>query len=238
MNRLCFGNWKLNKNFDEAKSFLEKLCGMIKDDEASSFAVFPPALLGGAFAEQSKISWGGQNIFFEDSGAYTGENSASTLKSLGAEFVLIGHSERRSLFHETSEEVCKKTLLALEKGLKPVVCIGETLEERESGRVFDVLGEQVNESLKGVDLKSIVLAYEPVWAIGTGKTATPKEVEEVHGWLRDKLGNDETPLLYGGSVKPGNAGDLFKIKDVNGFLIGGASLDPESFYQIYQNMSS
>ena len=237
MNGFCFGNWKLNKDLDGTKDFLDKLNSLVDDGVTSSFAVFPPALLAGVFSDQSKILWGGQNIFFEESGAFTGENSATVLKSMGASYVLIGHSERRNLFHETNEDVSKKTLLALEKGLKPVICVGENLKERESGRVFDVLNRQLTEGLDAVDFNSIILAYEPVWAIGTGKTATPEEVEEVHDWLRAKLASEETPLLYGGSVKPGNAKNLFELKNVNGFLIGGASLDPKSFYQIYKNMS-
>ena len=238
VSNFCFGNWKLHKNPVEAAEFLNELMDLADKSSLSSFAVFPPALAAGACSMQSEISWGGQNIFSKDSGAFTGENSASVLKDMGASYVLIGHSERRSYFHETNSDVLSKTMLGLEYGLSPVICIGESLEEREDRRVFDVLAEQIDESLKGVDLKKIILAYEPVWAIGTGKTATPEEVEEVHTWLRDKLGVADTPILYGGSVKPANAEGLFEIKDVNGFLIGGASLDPKSFYQIYQNMKS
>jgi triosephosphate isomerase len=237
VNKLCFGNWKLNKDLGEAKTFIQDLESLVQADQLKSFAIFPPALVASAFAEQSKLLWGGQNIFKKDSGAFTGENSASVLKSMGASYVLIGHSERRSLFHETDNDVLDKTITALENQLTPVVCIGESLKERESGLVFEVLSKQLNEGLKGVDLKSVIIAYEPVWAIGTGKTATPKEVEEVHSWLRDKVGNQDTPLLYGGSVKPDNARNLFMIDDVNGFLIGGASLEPKSLYQIYENMT-
>ena len=236
MSKFCFGNWKLHKNPKETAEFLNELMDLVDASNRCSFAVFPPALSAGACSMQSEISWGGQNIFSKESGAFTGENSASVLKDMGASYVLVGHSERRSLFHETNKDVLNKTALALENGLHPVVCIGESLEDREAGRVFDVLSEQIDEGLKGIDLKRIILAYEPVWAIGTGKTATPEEVQEVHSWLRDKLKVVETPILYGGSVKPDNAESLFEIKNVNGFLIGGASLDPKSFYQIYKSM--
>lgn len=238
MTKLCFGNWKLNKSPKEAKDFLDEFSALVKEDEKKSFAVFPQALSAGVFTEQSFLFWGGQNIYAQSEGAFTGENSVGVLKEMGASYVLVGHSERRSLFGETDQDVNQKSKLAIEKNLRPVVCIGESLEQREKGLVFDVLTEQVEKSLKGLDLNRAVIAYEPVWAIGTGKTATPKAVGEVHTWLRDKIENNETPLLYGGSVKPANAEELYKIKDVNGFLIGGASLKAESFYQIYQNMKS
>jgi len=238
VNKLCFGNWKLNKSPKEAQVFLNEFLNLVKQEEKNSFAVFPQALTAGVFSSENTIPWGGQNIYFHDAGAFTGENSVDVLNEMGASYVLVGHSERRSLFHESNSDVCSKVKLILEKGLTPVVCIGESLDERESGKVFDVLSKQIEESLDGVNVESIVLAYEPVWAIGTGKTATPVEVKEVHSWLREKLETEKTALLYGGSVKPENSEELFKIKDVNGFLIGGASLKAESFYQIYQNMTS
>ena len=190
------------------------------------------------------MSLGAQNMFFEDSGAYTGEISASMLKAVGCKYVIIGHSERRQYFSETDEGVNKKVKKALAAGLIPIMCIGETLEERESGREQDVVREQVTGGLKGVDIQDaseLVLAYEPVWAIGTGKTASPDQAQEMHGFIRSLL--EETygktkaagiHILYGGSMKPSNAAELLDKPDVDGGLIGGAALKASDFLALVE----
>lgn len=240
MTKLCFGNWKLNKNPKEAQFFLDELSLKIKSQslQASDFALFPPDLTAFVFSQQNEIQWGGQNAYTEIEGGYTGESSFKTLKDMGATYALIGHSERRSLFGETNEEVHKKTKLCIDQHLLPVVCIGESLDERQSDKTFKVLKHQIEIALKDIDLTKVILAYEPVWAIGTGKTASAVQALEVHDWLRKELGERgaSTPLLYGGSVKPENASELFKVKNINGFLVGGASLSVDSFLEIYKNM--
>lgn len=234
-DKLCFGNWKLNKNPEEAAAFLEEFNSMTAEETRGHFCIFPTAVLSGVFSSQ-KVNWGGQNCYSENSGAYTGETSASTLKSMNAGYCLVGHSERRSIFGETDELLNLKAKKVLEEGLTPVFCIGETLDERESGKTFEVLKKQIDLGLNGVDLKKIVLAYEPVWAIGTGKAATPEMVKEVHDYLRKESDEESLPLLYGGSVKPANASELYQIEHVNGFLIGGASLKADSFTEIFNKM--
>jgi triosephosphate isomerase len=235
MSPLCFGNWKLNKSPNETENFLKEFDSLVNDKSKKAFVFFPQALSAYCF-KNSDLAWGAQNIYFKNSGAFTGENSAEVLKEMGAKYSLVGHSERRSLFDETDKTVSQKVKHTLDQGLTPIVCIGETLGQRESDSVFTTLEKQLDEGLMNVDLDKVIIAYEPVWAIGTGKTASPKEVEEVHDWLRSKISNSKTPLLYGGSVKPENAKSLYSIKDVNGFLVGGASLKPSSFYEIYKNM--
>jgi len=190
----------------------------------------------------SDVRLSAQNCSSEESGAYTGEISPDMLKSAGAEFVIIGHSERRSYFHEDNELLNKKTKLALSKGLSPIFCCGELLEEREAERHFDVIREQITVGLKDLaaaDMANIIIAYEPVWAIGTGVTASPEQAQEMHKFIRDLLAelfdgsvSDDTTLLYGGSCKPSNAQELFANPDVDGGLIGGASLKAGDFIQI------
>ncbi len=178
----------------------------------------------------------------EIEGAYTGEVSAKMLKSFGVEYVILGHSERRTYFKESDEFINQKIKRAIEFNLKPIFCLGETLEERENGKTFEVVKSQLTKGLFGVsrlDLEKIVIAYEPVWAIGTGKTATPEQAQEVHAFLREELSklydseiSSKIRILYGGSVKPENARDLFKQPDIDGGLIGGACLKADSFYEI------
>lgn len=197
-------------------------------------ALCVPDTLLGAFDLDKKVRIGAQNVSEFDSGAYTGEISASLLKEQGCNLVIVGHSERRQLFSETSQQVAKKAAQALQNGMTPIVCIGETGEQREEGKTFEVIGEQllaVQQELGETGMVSIWLAYEPVWAIGTGKTASPEQVQEVHAWLRNQLGvaGTELPILYGGSVKAENAGLLFQQGDIDGGLIGGASLDLNEF---------
>ena len=242
MTKLCFGNWKLNKNPKEAQFFLDELSLNIKNKslQPADFAIFPPDLTAFVFSQLNEIPWGGQNVSSQIEGAFTGESSLKTLKDMGAKYALIGHSERRTLFGETDKEVNKKTLGCLEQELLPVVCIGENLDERNNDQTFKVLKQQLDVGLKDVDVSKIIIAYEPVWAIGTGQTATTKQASEVHDWLRNELGEGgkATPLLYGGSVKPQNSSELFKLKNVDGFLIGGASLSTDSFLEIYKNMGA
>ncbi len=243
---ICAGNWKLNKSPKETESFLKKLLIAADQLDQSKFIVFPPALSLAKASEilnGSKINYGCQNISTVNSGAFTGETSVDHVKELNCDFVLIGHSERRSLFAETDDEVATKVRLTLDQGLKPMICIGETLKQREAGETKNILKSQLLASLEKVSsTESITVAYEPVWAIGTGKVAGPEQVNDVHNFLRDILIKkfDEsfaakTPLLYGGSVKPTNAAELAKVENVDGFLIGGASLQVESFIQIYRN---
>jgi triosephosphate isomerase len=233
--RLCFGNWKLNKNPKEAKDFIQSFLSKVSDEDLRDFCIFPTDLLAHQFSG-FEIPWGGQNSYSENSGAYTGESSPETLKFLGADYCLVGHSERRSFFNEDNELLNKKTKNIIEQGLKPVFCIGESLTEREEGHTKAILQSQLQEGLKGVPFEKVIIAYEPVWAIGTGKAATSEIVAEVHGWIKDLCGEAKTPLLYGGRVKPENAGELYEIEEVDGFLIGGASLKVESFLEIHNKM--
>lgn len=217
----------------------------LKGLKKAQVVVFPPAMhlsLVGEVLQGSPVQLGAQNVHWENSGAFTGELSSLALTAIGCEWVIIGHSERRTYFGETDRSVNKRVLRALETGLRPIVCIGETLEERESGRTFDVLERQLEIGLK--DIKpladnGLVIAYEPVWAIGTGKTATPAQAQEAHRFIRTKLGRlfgdeiaESTTIQYGGSMNEKNAAELLSLPDVDGGLIGGASLKPEKFAQI------
>lgn len=237
-DKLCFGNWKLNKTPSEVSEFIDSFKSEMKDfkKDWKHFCLFPSSLLAGEFVDQS-LQWGPQNIYSEESGAFTGETSVETAKAMGATYCLVGHSERRALFNEGNDFLNQKTLLAQKNGVTPVFCIGETLKEREAGETFEVLRAQVDQGLLDVDLSNLVVAYEPVWAIGTGKSATSEMVKEVHDFLKTDFGSKCPPLLYGGSVKPANAKELYAIENVNGFLIGGASLEPGSFIEIFQKMN-
>jgi len=243
---ICAGNWKLNKSPKETSAFLSELALATQSLDQSKFIVFPPSVsLDSAQRAlvSSQINLGGQNISAQESGAFTGETSINHIKELNCNYVLIGHSERRTLYGETDEDVSAKVKLALNKGIKPMICIGETLEQREAGQTFDVLDVQLTAALKHITTSDkVAIAYEPVWAIGTGKVAGPKQVDEVHNFLRVKISkrfdqsfSSKTALLYGGSVKPESASELSKVKNVDGFLIGGASLKVESFVAIYKN---
>lgn len=237
-------NWKLNKGPSEASSYFEEFFQMTPEESDDSFLFFLPAidlLAAQSQLQDTKVGWGAQNIYFENSGAFTGENSAEVCKEVGCTHVLVGHSERRSLFGESNEAVCKKIKHAQKNNLIPVLCIGETLEQREAGETNNVLKKQLVEGLMGVDdLKNLVIAYEPVWAIGTGKVATPEMANEAHHYVRSVLAElhqglgDCVSILYGGSVKPENAKELYSQQDIDGFLVGGASLKPDSFYKIFE----
>ncbi|MFH2057831.1 MAG: triose-phosphate isomerase [Pseudomonadota bacterium] len=242
---LIAGNWKMYKTGLQAVKTardLADLCRDIQDVEVMIAPTFLSLPLVVPAIQDSCIKVGAQNLYFEQEGAYTGEISAQMIKAAGAEYVIIGHSERRQYFGETDTSVCKKIKAATQAGLKPILCIGETDGQREDGKTFLVLDKQVSDGLKsfGLDeLKDLVLAYEPVWAIGTGKTANADQVKDVHQYLRsllkDKFSQDlasQTRILYGGSVKPGNAKELMGIEDVDGALVGGASLDADTFINI------
>ncbi len=234
---LVAGNWKMNGG----KEFVaELLSGLNGGNDAVEVAVFPPYVLIPLAAEEladKEISYGAQNVSEHESGAYTGEVATSMLVELGCQYVLVGHSERRSLYGESSEQVAAKFVAAQAAGLTPVLCVGETLEQREAGETQDVVAGQLQAviDLAGLDnVCSAVVAYEPVWAIGTGKTATPEQAQEVHHAIRQQLGEagDKTRILYGGSVNAANAAELFAKPDIDGGLVGGASLKAGDFNEI------
>ena len=237
VRRVIAGNWKMNNGPAETLRFFDELGAVPRGPRV---VVFPPiASLGAAVAAPHRataVELGVQNIHMAEAGAFTGETSASMAVEVGATLVLIGHSERRHVFGETDDDVAKKITRGLAAGLEPVVCVGETLEERRAGRLEEVLDRQVMAALQVIPAGTrFILAYEPVWAIGTGETATPADAAEAHALLRERLcavhgeAGRDVPILYGGSVKPGNAGDLLDADEVDGVLVGGASLAAASF---------
>lgn len=234
------GNWKMNKTPSESQEFLKQLKTLFKAREGRELCLFPSYLSLPIFQQelsQSPISFGAQNCYFEDSGAFTGEVSPQMLKSVGATHCLVGHSERRTLFMESHSATAKKVKLLQASGLIPVLCVGETEQQRLEGQTLDVIRSQLEDGLKDhVVGQKVILAYEPVWAIGTGKVATPQNVEDVHAfiynWVQDRF-SITMPILYGGSVSPKNCKELEQVPHVNGFLIGGASLQVESLLAIY-----
>ncbi len=236
------GNWKMNKTTVEAKDLAAKLAPLVAGVKDREIVLGPPftALQSVAGAVKgSNISLAAQNMHWEDKGAYTGEISAEMLLDSGCKYVIIGHSERRQYFGETDETVNKKMKQALKKGLAPILCVGETLAEREAGKLNEIISRQVSGGLKDIaadDMKKVVIAYEPVWAIGTGKTATPEQAQEVHALIRQKVKElyrggiaDGLRIQYGGSVTPDNVSSLMAKPDIDGALVGGASLKPDSF---------
>ncbi|MCC6127880.1 MAG: triose-phosphate isomerase [Chlamydiae bacterium] len=244
------GNWKMYKTARQAADYLEELEPKIRHCRARVYLAVPFTSIASAarFAKKTNIVIGAQNMNDASEGAFTGEIAGLMLAEAGAEFVLLGHSERRRFFGETNALIHQKVIRALQDGLQPILCVGEELSEREEGRTKEVLKEQISECLKKIPLeevKKVLLAYEPVWAIGTGKTATPKLAEEAHKFCREcvaKLFNEEVadqmPILYGGSVKPETTADLARQKNIDGVLVGGASLDPKTFSEIVLNCES
>ena len=239
------GNWKMHKNIDQAVELVSSLKEAEKELSEAAVVVIPPFTALREIKktlEGSSLKLGAQNLFWEEKGAFTGEIAPHMLKDAGCEYVVIGHSERRQYFGETDETANKKIKAALAQGLLPIMCIGELLEEREKGETINKVETQLRSGLEGLgeeDMSQIIIAYEPIWAIGTGLTATPAQAEEVHGFIRDKLeenyGNEIGScviILYGGSVKPDNTYSLLKEKNINGALVGGASLEAGSFIQI------
>ena len=240
---LVAGNWKMHLTLAEAHALVRQLLSL--EAESVEMVVCPPFTALASIAPLVKgtaIGLGAQNLFWEAQGAYTGEISPAMLTDLGCRYVIIGHSERRTLFGETDETVQKKLAAALKQGLWPIVCIGETLAEREGNRTFEVLTRQLEGGLKGfgeAEVKRLVIAYEPVWAIGTGRNATPSLAQEAHRFIRQQLAKrfgaataEALRVLYGGSVNAGNAASLMHQADVDGALVGGASLKAESFAAI------
>ena len=235
------GNWKMNMLPNEAISFIEEIEPMVKDtkNEVIICVPFTDFFYANNMAQGTNIQVGVQNMHYEDKGAYTGEISAPMLKSVNCKYVIIGHSERRQYFNETDETVNKKVKKALEYGLTPIVCVGETLEEKEAGKTIEIITSQIEKGLvdlKASDLDKIVIAYEPIWAIGTGKTATSEDAQNAIKAIREKIkslfNTDDISILYGGSVKGSNAKELFAMKDIDGGLVGVASLEAKSFAEI------
>lgn len=230
----------MNQDVESSRQFLEEFFKQVSPEEVSRFMIFPPALLASEFTRYNDkgLLWGAQNFYAENSGAFTGENSPELYQKLGAQVMLIGHSERRALFSETDELLKLKLQKCVELGLRPVLCVGETLEEREAGVAEEVVKRQLRQALGSeAQPANLVVAYEPVWAIGTGKVASISDVQSMHEFIKTLVGAS-TPILYGGSVKPENAGELFALESVNGFLIGGASLKCESLLSIFSEMKA
>jgi len=244
--KIIAGNWKMNKTQAETKSLIEGIIPFAEKSENLVIACVPFTDLAVATeaAKGSKVHVGAQNVHWAESGAFTGEISVAMLKEIGVEYVVIGHSERRQYFGETDETVMKRTIAALGGGLKPIVCVGETLEERESGRMEDVLRRQVENGFAEIAveaLKDVIIAYEPVWAIGTGKTATADDADNTIAFIRkvlcEKYGCEAAkamPILYGGSMNDKNAAELLGKENIDGGLIGGASLVAEKFAKIIE----
>jgi len=242
---ILVANWKMNKTVSESLDFVSRLKQLVIGINDRQVVIAPPftALYSvGATLKASGIGLAAQNLSENSDGACTGEVSARMLADMGCTYVIVGHSERRSLFGESNAVVCAKISMALQFGMQPIVCIGETLEERETGRTFDVLARQIKEGLHQIessDIRHLLIAYEPVWAIGTGKTATPEQAGKAHAFIRQLIEKSygkepasRLPVIYGGSVRPDNIGKLMAQDDINGALVGGASLDVDTFAKI------
>ncbi len=243
---LIAGNWKMNNTVSESIKLVKLLVEFMdkyeKDREVLVCAPFTSLYCINEIVKNSKVKLGAQNMHFEEKGAYTGEISPIMLKDIGVEYIIIGHSERRQYFNETDEIVNKKITTALKYNLKPIVCVGETLEQRESGKEKDIIRNQIKNGFKNIkasDIEGIVIAYEPIWAIGTGKTATADQANEIISYIRKIISElydgevaDNVRIQYGGSVKPNNASEIMSKSDIDGALVGGASLKIEDFTQI------
>ena len=248
--KIIAGNWKMNKTPQQARELIRMLLPLVETDEADVVFCVPFVDIPAAVEEVSgtNVQIGAQNMYFEDAGAFTGEISPEMLWELGVEYVIIGHSERRQYFHETDEDINKKLLMAFEYDLIPIVCVGETLEQREAGETLSWIRSQIEGAFEEVpdDLaRDTVIAYEPIWAIGTGKTATPEQAEDMCAFIRgvvsgiyDTATGDGMLILYGGSMKPSNAKELLEKPDINGGLIGGASLKADDFAAIAEAAAS
>ena len=242
--KVIAGNWKMNMLPNEAIDFIDKLAPLVKDTKNEVILCVPYTDLFYALltAQGTNIKIGAQNMHFEEKGAYTGEVSGKMLKSIGVEYVIIGHSERRQYFSETDETVNKKIKAAFENELKPIVCVGETLEQREVNRTKEIITKQIELALQGLtkeQVENTIIAYEPIWAIGTGKTATAEQANDAIMSNRDKICqiygqkvSERVIIQYGGSVKSANCKELFTMSDIDGGLVGGASLDPDEFAKI------
>lgn len=251
MNRpiIIVGNWKMYKTIEESLDFLEQLLPLVKESPDKIYLAVPFTAIKSISekAQGSNVIIGAQNMNDADEGAFTGEIAAKMLKDAGAQFVVIGHSERRILYNETNETVNKKIKRALSEDLLPILCVGETAEEHEADQTHAILTTQLTQGLADISadlLKKLIIAYEPIWAIGSGQTATPENAQETHHYCRQLISEqwgsdlaDQIPLLYGGSVKPDNAKALLEQTDIDGVLVGGSSLNADSFSKIvnYQN---
>ncbi|MFA8300129.1 MAG: triose-phosphate isomerase [Hyphomicrobiales bacterium] len=249
--KIVAGNWKMNKTFQEAEDLLDELVDLLENVklEKKEVVVCPPTLfieLAFDYTDEVPLRIGAQNINDNEFGAYTGEISAAMLHSMGVEYAIIGHSERRKYYNEDDALLAKKVDMALDCGISPIFCIGEQLEDRESGKHFDVVRSQIENALfhlKAEEIGNVVFAYEPVWAIGTGKTATPDQAQEMHEFIRKIIAEkyseelaDIMSILYGGSCNAKNAEEIFSKKDVDGGLIGGASLKADDFVKIIESL--
>lgn len=241
--KIVAGNWKMNLTKNEGLLLVEGVVNGMNKSDVKVILAPPFPFLSDAFTVtgQSKVSVAGQNCHQEKNGSYTGEVSAAALQSFGCEYCIVGHSERRQYYRETDEVINEKIKRLLENNLQPIFCCGESLEEREDEKHFEVVGDQIQSALQSFSkdqLKQIIIAYEPIWAIGTGLTASPEQAQEMHAFIRQKLAQvlvneaEEISILYGGSVKPNNAKELFSQKDIDGGLIGGASLSATDFLAI------
>lgn len=240
------GNWKMHNDLNDTAALISGIKNGLAGKQVNCGVLICPPYTSletaAALVKDTVVTLGAQNMHFEEKGAFTGEISADMLLSTGCEYVILGHSERRHVFGENDDIINKKVLTALKKGLKPILCVGEQLEDREAEKTFQVVEEQVAKGLANVspdEMKNVVIAYEPVWAIGTGKTASPDQAQEVHAFIRGqlkKLYTDDiaadTTIQYGGSVKPENAKELLAQEDIDGALVGGACLKPDSFVAI------
>jgi triosephosphate isomerase (TIM) len=243
--KLIAANWKMYKNPEETLEFFQEFLPLVEDHDRDEIVICPPfvdLIVAAEIARGSNVAVGGQDVFWEKEGAYTGEISADMLLSIGCTHVIIGHSERRDYFGETDDMVNRKLEVSLEAGLTPIVCVGEVLEEREAGLTDDILRRQCTGAFRGISAKKaakLVIAYEPVWAIGTGKTATPEMAVAAHETIRGEAAKafgeefaQQLRILYGGSVKPENATALMSQEEIDGALVGGASLKPHAFTKI------
>jgi len=242
---LIAGNWKMNTTKTEANTISKSIVENNKNDSAVELVIIPPfTYLETVYKniDQTTIKLGAQNVNQNTNGAYTGEISITMLNDMNCDYVVIGHSERRQYFNESNEETNQKVLLALNHNITPILCVGESLEERETNKTLSIIENQLKVGLQHIEISSeIVIAYEPIWAIGTGKVATPEQAQEVHAYIRQFLANldqsfaEKTRILYGGSVKPENISNLITKNDIDGALVGGASLDATSFLDIAKN---
>ncbi|MFL2989505.1 MAG: triose-phosphate isomerase [Candidatus Neomarinimicrobiota bacterium] len=240
VNTIVAGNWKMNKTPSEGKIFSEKMVEKLGSNSSVDIIICPPFTGLSSLVTSTKFHVGAQNCHFEDSGAYTGEISTSMLVNCKVEYVILGHSERRAFFHEKNNDIGKKVAKVLNGGMKPILCVGETIDELNEGLAKETVQRQLQLGLNDVNsLSNIVIAYEPVWAIGTGLTASVEKVSEIHSFIRTILKDlssesesNNVPIIYGGSVNSFNADELINVHAVNGFLIGGASLDVDKFVEI------
>jgi triosephosphate isomerase (TIM) len=247
--KVIAGNWKMNNDISETENLVKSILSGLENKNLSCGVIICPPFtslnVANLLIKGTNIKLGAQNMYYEENGAYTGEVSTKMLKSAGCEYVIVGHSERRTLFGETDELISKKVIKAIQVGLKPIFCVGESLEERKRNLMQEIVGNQVLKGLESIseeDMKNIIIAYEPVWAIGTGVNATPEQAEEAHAYIRGLISDkyskktaEELVIQYGGSVNPGNSKELLSQKNVDGALIGGASLKADSFLKIIES---